>query len=82
MAFFNQHSFTIAGIVIVIIAGVLLFRNGAQSNDFIVLGALTLGLVVAFLLFRPGESTVLESEEVAAQIAKGQPVLLEFQSNY
>jgi hypothetical protein len=82
MAFFNQHSFTISGLVLVVIMGVLLFRDGAQPNDFIALGALILGLVMAFLFFRPGESSLNIASEVVEQIGKDQPVLLEFQSNY
>jgi uncharacterized membrane protein YkvI len=82
MAFFNQHSFTISALILVIIISVLLFRDGAQSNDFIALGALILGLVMAFLLFRPGESSLIIADEVVEQIGKDQPVLLEFQSNY
>ena len=82
MAFFNQHSFTISAVVLVVIMSIFLFRDGAQPNDFIVLGAMILGFVLAFLLFQPGESSLLNADEVTAQIGKDQPVLLEFQSNY
>ena len=82
MAFFNQHSFTISGLVLLIVLSVLLFRDGAQPNDFIALGALILGLVAAFLLFQPGESSFQDANEVTAAIGQDMPVLLEFQSNY
>jgi hypothetical protein len=45
-------------------------------------GALTLGLMLSFLLLQPGSSTAQDTGEVLAQIGSGQPVLLEFQSNY
>ena len=82
MAFFNQHSFTISGLVLLIILSVLLFRDGVHPNDFIALGALILGFVVAFMLFRPGESSLDDAAEVVAAIGHDTPVLLEFQSNY
>lgn len=82
MAFFNQHSFTISGLVLLIILSALLFRDGVQPNDFIALGALILGFVVAFMLFRPGESSLEGADEVTAAIGQDTPVLLEFQSNY
>jgi hypothetical protein len=82
MAFFNQHSFTLIGLASALILSILLFRDGAQQSDFIALGALILGFVIAFMLLRPGESTTDDATEVAAQIGKELPVLLEFQSNY
>jgi hypothetical protein len=82
MAFFNQHSFTISGLVLLIVLSVLLFRDGVQPNDIIALGALLLGFVTAFLLFQPGESSLQEANEVVAAIGQDTPVLLEFQSNY
>lgn len=82
MAFFNQHSFTLSALVLIIILSVLLFRDGVQPNDFIALGALILGFTAAFMLFRPGESTFDEADELVAVIGQGTPILLEFQSNY
>ena len=82
MTFFNQHSFTLSALALIIIMSVLLFRDGVQPNDFIALGALILGFAVAFILFRPGESTLNEADEVVSAIGQGTPVLLEFQSNY
>ena len=82
MAFFNQHSFTISAMVLLIILCVLLFRDGVEPNDFIALGALIIGFAVAFMLFRPGGSTLEEADQVTDLIGQDLPVLLEFQSNY
>jgi hypothetical protein len=48
----------------------------------VALGALGLGLGLAFLLLNPGASTLTEAEVVQARIGAGVPVLLEFQSVY
>lgn len=82
MAFFNQHSFTISALVVILVLGALLFRDGVQANDFIILGATILGFALALFFFRPGDSTLNHVEEVEDHIGKDLPVLLEFQSNY
>ncbi len=82
MSFLNQHSFTILSLLAFIVLAIILVRDGVKTNDIIALVALGLGLGVAFLLFRPGRSTSDEAQEVLTQIGAGQPVLLEFQSNY
>jgi uncharacterized membrane protein len=82
MSFFNQHSFTILSLLAFVILAFILLRDGVAANDIIALLALALGLGIAFLFFRPGKSTSDQAQEVSAQIGAGQPVLLEFQSNY
>jgi len=82
MSFINQYSFTIIAVIAVALLAYFLFRRGFEGNNFTLVGALIVGLVVAFLILRPGSSTSQESDKVLAQIGSGQPVLLEFQSNY
>lgn len=82
MTFFNQHSFTISAVVVIVILGALLFRDGVQANDLIIFGATILGFALALFFFRPGDSTFKLAEEVESHIGKDLPVLLEFQSNY
>ena len=82
MSFINQHSFTIIAVVAVVLLAFFLFRKGYDVSNFTLVGALILGLIIAFLILKPGSSTLQESEEVLTQIGSGQPVLLEFQSNY
>lgn len=82
MSFLNQYSFTIIAMTAVVFLTYYLYRKGFERSNFTLIGALILGLVLAFLILRPGPSTYPESEQVLAQIGSGQPVLLEFQSNY
>ena len=82
MRFINQYSFTIIAVIAIVLLAYFLFRKGFEPSNLTLVGALILGLVLAFLILRPGPSTSQDSEEVLAQIGAGQPVLLEFQSNY
>lgn len=82
MSFINQNSFTIIAVASVGLLTFFLFRREFETRNLFLVGALTLGLVISFLLLQPGPSTSQESEEVFAQIGSGRPVLLEFQSNY
>jgi len=82
MPFINQYSFTIIAVIAIVLLAYFLFRKGFEASNLTLVGALILGLVLAFLILRPGSSTSQDSEEVLSQIGNGQPVLLEFQSNY
>jgi hypothetical protein len=82
MNFINQYSFLIVAIAAIILLIFFLFRKGFEGGNLTLIGALILGLVLAFLILRPGVSSTQEAEEVLAQIGSGQPVLLQFQSNY
>lgn len=82
MSFINQNSFTIIAVASVSLLAFFLFRKGFEARNLFLVGALTLGLMLSFLLLQPGSSTAQETGEVLAQIGSGQPVLLEFQSNY
>jgi hypothetical protein len=80
--FVNQHSFTLIGGAALILLAVALLRDGIQPSDLAALGALLLGLTIAYALFNPGRSTQDDPAEVQAHIGGGTPVLLEFQSPY
>jgi hypothetical protein len=82
MTFINQYSYGIFALAAVILLGFFLFRKGVQGSDFIAIGALILGFLLAFLFLRPGRSTTDDAETVLEQIGSGQAVLLQFQSNY
>jgi hypothetical protein len=82
MSFINQHSFLLAGAMALALLGLALFRDGVKPTDWIALGALGLGLGIAFWLLRPGPSTLNQARAVRARIGAGKPVLLMFQSNY
>ena len=59
-----------------------LLRDGVTLNDLLAIGALVIGLGIAYYFFNPGESTHSDSEQVLDEIGAGSPVLLEFQSPY
>ena len=80
--FFNQHSFTLLATGSILVLAIVLFRDGIEAGDFIALGALIFGLVVAYAFLKPGPSSLFEVDQVEAQIGNGRPVLLEFQSPY
>ena len=79
---FNQHSFLLAAAAALLLLAALLLRDGLRPADLLALGALCLGLALAYALLRPGESTGAQAQDVRRQIGQGRPVLLEFQSPY
>jgi hypothetical protein len=80
--FLNQHSFTIGAALALGLLGIWLFRDGITLNDLLAVGALVLGLGIAYFFFSPGESTETDPETVMEKIGAGTPVLLEFQSPF
>ncbi len=78
----NQHSFVLAAIVALLVLGGVLFRDGVAANDGLAIGALAGGLILAYVLLRPGPSTHSQVGEVHRLIGAGRPVLLELQSPY
>ncbi len=82
MQFLNQHSFTLTGAAALLALGYFLLKDGATGSDWLALGALALGLGIAWWFLSPGPSTLTQGEQIAARIGSGEPVLLEFQSPY
>lgn len=80
--FLNHHSFLLFAVASILLLAVYLFRDGVEANELTAMGALILGLVIAYGFLQPGPSSYSRVEEVEAKIGKGQPVLLEFQSPY
>jgi membrane protein implicated in regulation of membrane protease activity len=78
----NQHSFLVAAAAAFVVLAALLVRDGAQLGDLVALAALALALALAYRRLRPGVSSRRESDAVRAEIGRGLPVLLEFQSTY
>ncbi|HLE23362.1 MAG TPA: hypothetical protein VI701_03565 [Anaerolineales bacterium] len=79
---FNQHSFLVAAAAALLLLAAVLLRDGLRPADLVALGALCLGLALAYALLRPGEGTRAQAQELRRQIGQGRPVLLEFQSPY
>jgi cell division protein FtsW (lipid II flippase) len=82
MSFINQYSFLIISGVVVIFLGIYLFRKKVDRSNIITFGALILGLLLAFFLLHPKSSPSQEMDEILDQVGSGQPVLLQFQSDY
>ncbi len=81
--FVNQFSalWIAAGLVVAI--ALILFRQTPKAADFIALGAVVLGLVVAWMLLHPTQTPLMgDAKMVLEMIGNGKPVLLEFQSPY
>lgn len=78
----NQHSFVLVSIAALLGLGGALLRDGARVDDGLALGALAGGLILAYVLLRPGPATHAQVDEVHGLIGAGRPVLLEFQSPY
>ena len=78
----NQHSFIVAAVAAIFTLTAILLRDGVRRSDLVAIGALCLGLAMAYALLGPGRSTEREISVVHSQIGQGGPVLLELQSPY
>ena len=83
MKFINQYSAVWIAAFLVAVAGVVLLRRSPKWPQFLALGVLVLGLVVAWIFLHPRQSVqVYDAARVQAIIGRGTPVLLELQSPY
>lgn len=79
----NQYSaLWIAGAFLLLVS-LILFRRRPKARDFIALGVVAIGLLVAWLLLHPTQTPLMDdAKTVQSMIGQGKPVLLEFQSPY
>jgi hypothetical protein len=79
----NQYSaLWIAGAFLLLVA-LILFREKPKPRDFLALGVVTVGLVLAWIMLHPTQTPLMEdAKTVQSMIGQGKPVLLEFQSPY
>jgi hypothetical protein len=82
MKFFNQYSFVFVTVIAFLVLGVFTLRGGLKIQHLIALGALSLGIYLAYRFLNPGSGSSDKSEMILAEIKSGSPVLLEFQSSY
>jgi low temperature requirement protein LtrA len=82
MKFINQYSFALIATVVLLVVVIFTLRGGLNSQHLIALGALFLGIVLAYQFLNPGSGSSDKSEMILAEIQSGSPVLLEFQSPY
>ncbi len=81
-SFFNQHSFVISALALWGGLALLLLRDGFTRRDALALSVVGAGLAFAWFALRPGPSAYQETAQVEAVVGQGQPVLVEFYSNY
>jgi len=80
----NQYSYILVSIILLLLlAGLLAWRKKGfhwrEAGFVLVLAAL---LAAGWFSLRPDKTTATTSDLIRAQIGKGKPVLLEFQSPY
>jgi len=80
---FNQYSLMWMVILLLGVAGFILFRKKPRLPQVIAFFAIIAGLSIAWLVLRPTQTPLADTAaEVKARIGAGKPVLLEFQSPY
>lgn len=79
---FNQFSFVIGGLILIAAAALLLTRRGFTPVKALLLFALVLLLVGAWVVLHPAAPNPLTADQIRSQIGAGSPVLLEFLSPY
>ena len=81
--FFNQYSFAILSVVLVLAAGVILLARKPRWKDYLAFSVILVGLVVAWVILHPRQTPLMDdARAVKDRIGLGTPVLLEFQSPY
>jgi K+-transporting ATPase A subunit len=79
----NQYSLIWISVLLLIVFGLLLFRQKPGLSHIIAFGVILLGLVYAWIAIHPRQTPLMENaQSVQDMIGNGQPVLLEFQSPY
>ena len=82
-AIINQYSVLWVAGAILLLAGLIILKQKPKISDFIALGVVLLGLVVAWSILRPQQTPLMDNAQaVQDMIGAGTPVLLEFQSPY
>lgn len=80
---FNNYSLLWISVLLLIVLGLLLFRQKPGLSNIIAFAVILMGLVFAWMTIRPRQTPLMENARaVQAKIGQGLPVLLEFQSPY
>lgn len=82
MTVINQYSFLIFALLA--LGGLVIFlaRKGIGRSELLTIGALVLGLAVAYLIFNPTTPAGSETQQIDRLVGQGIPVLIEFESPY
>lgn len=82
-AFFNQYSFVLLSIGLIVVAGLILLTRSPRWNDYLAFGVIAGSLFVAWIILHPRQTPLMnDAQAVRNMIGAGEPVLLEFQSPY
>ena len=82
MKIINQYSFVLVAVIALLVLVVFSLRGGLELGNLIALGALSLGIFLAYRFLNPGLGSFDHTEMILAEIQSETPVLLEFQSPY
>ncbi len=82
-SFFNQYSFLLIAVALVIVSGLVLLSHSPKWKDYLAFGMILGGLLIAWVISHPRQTPLMkDAKSVQAMIGAGKPVLLEFQSPY
>lgn len=80
--FFNQYSFLILALALLLVAGLVLLTRKPRWNDYLAFAVILGGLIMAWSILHPHQTELEDARKVQEMIGAGTPVLLEFQSPY
>jgi len=79
----NQYSALWMAGAFVFLVVLIIFRHKPKVGDYIALGVVIVGLILAWIGLHPRQTPLMDDAQmVQDMIGQGQPVLLEFQSPY
>ncbi len=78
----NHYSALFGAVLIVGLTAYGLLKDGFTPRDGVILALVTVGLLAAWLIFRPKPGERGGQAQLEAQLGQGVPVLLELQSPY
>ena len=79
----NQYSALWMAGAFVFLVVLIIFRHKPKVGDYIALGVVIIGLILAWIGLHPRQTPLMgDAQMVQDMIGQGQPVLLEFQSPY
>ena len=80
--FFNQHSYLLISATVLVVIAFVLVRRHARRAWLIWFGAVV-AVIAGWLALRTGEGAQFNSvEDYEAALRSGQPILVEFYSDY
>lgn len=79
----NQYSAIWIAAALMLLMVLILFRHKPKISDFVALGVVLAGLLIAWSVLHPRQTPLMDDAKMVQEmIGAGKPVLLEFQSPY